>query len=218
MSQPHDRSEVLARLREQIEQLESSDEPRRGMHDDPSQYSATDGVAPWAPVGEDQAQRARQILLRTLSATPKTRKQLADKLASQEIPADVAEKVLDRFEEVQLIDDAAFARSWVESRQRSKGLAKTALARELHDKGIVGETAEQALELIDDDQQYQRGVELVERKLARKSVPGTTIAEDRRERDKLVRRMVGMLGRKGYAPSMAFSIVKRVLEEKETDS
>ena len=40
-----------------------------------------------------------------------------------------------------LVDDEAFARSWVESRQRSRGLARRALAQELRRKGVDDETA-----------------------------------------------------------------------------
>ena len=52
---------------------------------------------------------ARTILLRRLAAAPRTRAQLAADLAARDVPGDAAERVLDRFTEVGLIDDAAFA-------------------------------------------------------------------------------------------------------------
>lgn len=70
-----------------------------------------------------------------LTGTPRTRKQLADALRKREIPDETAEEVLSRFEDVGLIDDAAFADAWVESRHRGRGLARRALVRELHTKG-----------------------------------------------------------------------------------
>src|SRR5262249_14409847 len=84
----------------------------------------------------DPAERARAICLRLLSGTPRTRKQLADALRKREIPDEVAEEVLSRFEEVGLIDDSAFAEAWVESRHHGRGLARRALARELRTKGV----------------------------------------------------------------------------------
>ena len=79
---------------------------------------------------------ARRILLRRLTDQPRSRAELAEALAKRRVPVDVATQLLDRFTEVGLIDDEAFARAWVESRMRGKGLARRALALELHRKGI----------------------------------------------------------------------------------
>ena len=56
---------------------------------------------------------ARTILLDQLTGRARSRKELADKLAAKDVPDEVATRLLDRFEEVGLVDDAAFARSWV---------------------------------------------------------------------------------------------------------
>lgn len=161
-------------------------------------------------------QQTRNIVLRQLAAAPKTRHQLAEKLASKEIPADIIETVLDRFEEVQLIDDAAFAEMWVRSRHRSRGLARTAIQRELSQKGVERGAAEEALEQISDEDEWDAAVELVEKKTRRVQIPETSSQEDRAKRDKLVRRLVGMLARRGYKPSLAFSVVDTVLKERQS--
>jgi regulatory protein len=75
----------------------------------------------------DPEQVARTIVLRRLSATPRTRRELHDDLRRRGIPDDVSERVLDRFVEVGLIDDAQFARQWAECRQRTKGSARSVL-------------------------------------------------------------------------------------------
>jgi len=142
---------------------------------------------------------------------PRSRLQLSRKLAERNVPEDVAEAVLDRFEEVQLIDDAEFARMWVRSRSQSKKLAKGALRRELSDKGIELEDAEEALSQLSDQDEELAARELVQRKLR----PGVDLA-DRAERDKYTRRLASMLARKGYAPSQAFRIVGEVLAEAGT--
>ncbi len=88
------------------------------------------GSEPPADVNGPQAdpeQVARTILLRRLEAAPRTRSQLAATLRERAVPADVAQRVLDRFEEVGLIDDALFARMWVESRQSARQLSARAL-------------------------------------------------------------------------------------------
>lgn len=166
----------------------------------------------------DLNQKARNIVLRQLSAAPKTRHQLAEKLVEREIPHSVIEEVLDRFEEVELIDDAAFADSWVRSRHRSKGLARRALGMELRKRGVADHDAEVALEQLSDDDEWSKAHELVTRKIARASIPSSTDPDQRKQRDRMVRRLVGMLSRKGYSPGMAFSVVTDVLDADDLDS
>jgi regulatory protein len=149
---------------------------------------------------------ARAIVLRQLTASAKSRKQLEDKLADRNVPEDVAREVLDRFEEVRLVDDAQYAELYVRSRASSRKLSRSALRRELAARGVTGEVAEEALEQRTDDDERADAAELVRRKL-----PAGTDLSDRTERDRAVRRLVGMLGRKGYAPGLALSIVQEEL-------
>ncbi|MDJ0459356.1 regulatory protein RecX [Arthrobacter sp. NQ7] len=149
------------------------------------------------------------MVYRQLTASPKSRLQLARKLAERNIPEHVAETVLDKFQEVRLIDDAEFADMWVRSRSQSRKLAKGALRRELADKGIDQQTAASALEQLSDADEEAAARTLVERKLR----PGTDLS-DQAERDKTVRRLASMLARKGYQPSQAFRIVNEVLESR----
>lgn len=145
-------------------------------------------------------------MLRQLTSSAKSRLQLSRKLAERNIPEDVAEAVLDRFQEVRLIDDAEFADMWVRSRSQSRKLAKGALRRELAEKGIDADTAAIALEQLSDEDEEQAARLLVERKLR----PGVDLS-GRAERDKATRRLASMLARKGYQPSQAFRIVGEVL-------
>lgn len=155
----------------------------------------------------DPASVARAIVLRQLTTSAKSRLQLSRKLAERNIPEDVAEAVLDRFQEVRLIDDAEFADMWVRSRSQSRKLAKGALRRELADKGIDGDTAAAALAQLSDADEEAAARQLVERKLR----AGTDLS-DRASRDRTTRRLASMLARKGYQPAKAFTIVAEVLE------
>lgn len=155
----------------------------------------------------DPHEVARSIVLRQLTAAPKSRLQLERKLAERDVPPDVATTVLDRFEEVQLIDDAEFARTWVRSRAHTKGLAGRALERELADKGITGDIAAEALSQLSASDELAAARSLVQRKL-RSGVDYS----DQGVRDKHVRRLVGMLARKGYSPSLAFQVVNEAID------
>ncbi|MFF4036435.1 recombination regulator RecX [Streptomyces sp. NPDC001816] len=157
----------------------------------------------------DPAERARAICLRLLTGTPRTRKQLADALRKREIPEDVAEEVLSRFEEVGLIDDSAFADAWVESRHHGRGLARRALAQELRTKGVDSALIDEAVGQLDSEQEEATARELVSRKL--RATRGL-------DRDKRLRRLAGMLARKGYPEGMALRVVRQALEEEGEDT
>ncbi|MFF3176364.1 recombination regulator RecX [Streptomyces sp. NPDC057900] len=157
----------------------------------------------------DPVEQARNICLRLLTGTPRTRKQLADALRKREIPDEAAEEVLSRFEDVGLIDDAAFADAWVESRHHGRGLARRALVRELRTKGVDATVIDEAVGRLDPDQEEATARELVARKL--RSTRGL-------DRDKRLRRLAGMLARKGYGEGMALRVVRRALEEEGEDT
>lgn len=178
---------------------EPPDRPDRGA---PSSSRAEQGT----PLGPEE--QARAICLRLLTGTPRTRKQLADALRTRGIPDEAAQEVLSRFEDVGLIDDAAFADAWVESRHHSRGLARRALARELRTKGVDSTVIADAVGQLDADQEEQTARELVERKLR------TTRGLDREKR---LRRLAGMLARKGYPEGLALRVVRRALEEEGED-
>ncbi len=145
---------------------------------------------------------ARTILLDQLTGRARSRHELRDKLAARAVPDEVAVRVLDRFEEVGLVDDVAFARAWVASRQAGKGLARRALAQELRRKGVADEVAREALEEVDPETEAAAARLLVRKKLRTLSQVDITTA---------TRRLVGMLGRKGYGPGLALAVVREEL-------
>lgn len=161
---------------------------------------------------QDPAQRealARDLIYRALAMRDHSRAELRNKLARRGFDEEVAERMLDKFVAAGLIDDAAFAQRWVQSRHQFSGRGRRALAQELRTKGVGEEEASAALDTVSREDERQRAADLVERKLARVEVP-----EDRGERDKLTQRLVGMLGRRGYHPSLALSVVRDAIREK----
>jgi regulatory protein len=146
---------------------------------------------------------ARAICLRALTGTAKTRKQLADLLAKRGVPEEAATAVLERFTEVGLIDDAAFARAWVSSRQAGRGLARRALRAELQNKGVDRDVAAAALEEVDPQDEWDGARRLVARRLP---------SMQRLDRQTAERRLVGMLARKGYGGGLAGYVVREALD------
>ncbi|WP_336052891.1 recombination regulator RecX [Streptomyces sp. CA2R101] len=180
---------------------------RRGRHGRESSGGPDASRAGSGPPRTPEEQ-ARAICLRLLTGSPRTRKQLGDALHQRGIPEEAAEEVLSRFEDVGLIDDAAFADAWVESRHHGRGLARRALARELRTKGVDSALIDVAVGRLDSEQEEATARELVDRKL--RSTRGL-------DREKRLRRLAGMLARKGYPEGLALRVVRQALEEEGED-
>ncbi|MFW6692091.1 recombination regulator RecX [Streptomyces sp. MAR4 CNX-425] len=154
-------------------------------------------------------ERARAICLRLLTGSPRTRRQLADALAKRDVDAEVAAAVLDRLEGAGLIDDAAFAGAWVESRHHGRGLARRALARELRTRGVAAAVVDEAVGRLDADTEEETARELVARKL--RATRGL-------DRDRRIRRLAGVLARRGYGEGLALRVVREALEAEGEDT
>jgi regulatory protein len=152
---------------------------------------------------------ARTILLQRLTRSPATRSQLADLLARRGVPADAAERVLDRFCEVGLIDDGRFALDWVESRHAGRGLARRALAHELRNKGVSPEQIEDALSDLEPDVERATARRLATRRLG--SLQGLPADVQRR-------RLAGYLARKGYPAGLVYDVISEAIAAEVADS
>jgi regulatory protein len=161
----------------------------------------TGDTAPAPP--EDQAALARQACLRLLTLAPRTRTQLAAALKKRGIPDEVAEEVLGRFSDVGLIDDAAFARAWVESRHHARGLSTRALSAELRRRGVDDDEIRAAVDELGPDAEVETARLLVAKKLT------ATRGLSPQAR---TRRLAGVLARKGYPPGLAFRVIREALE------
>ena len=174
--------------------------PRTGESNDGQSREAGE---PREADARDPEAAARGIVLRQLTRGPRTRAQLAATLARRGIPEDAAGRVLDRFTDVGLVDDEAFAEAWVETRHAGRGLARRALAHELRTRGVGDETVDAALDTLPGSQEVETARALVRQRLR------ATRGADREAR---VRRVAGLLARKGYSGGLAFRLIREELE------
>ncbi|UTT65048.1 recombination regulator RecX [Janibacter sp. CX7] len=171
--------------------------------------SAIESVPPPDPQGPqadpeaDEHAVARAVVLRQLTGAPKSRKQLQDALTRKGCPPDVASEVLDRFEEVGLVDDEAYAQALVRSQQAGRGLARRALSHELRKRGVDEELAASVLEDVDPEAERARAHELVAKKL--RTMHGL-------DRATQTRRLAGLLARKGYGHDVARVVITEALD------
>ncbi len=189
------------------------DRPRRGSE---SLGSAPQGPAravvapaqPDDPAGDggdppgDPESVARSICLRLLASRARSRSDLAGALRRRGVPDGAAERVLDRFVEVGLIDDAAYAAAFVSTKHRDRGLGRSALRGELRRKGIDPLVAEAAVGAVGEDAERRRAAALIAKKLDSAMFAGLPAAR---------RRLLGLLARRGYSASLAADTVNEAL-------
>lgn len=188
-----DRAEKLARLRQALEEYDSGQ--GNGLFDHEAE--------------EAKAQvRKRALLL--LDHRARSRHELKSRLLDLEFEPRVIEDVLDDLQASHLIDDQQFAREWVRQRHHRRGKSSRVLDRELSQKGVDAVTRAAALEQIDPADEQAMAYQLAEKKA--RSIK--TLPADRKERDKQLRRILGVLARRGFPESMAFPVAREVLENR----
>ena len=188
--------------------------PTRGFQKGSASSQAEGAVTSWkqkvraarAAEETDPYTRAKTIVYNQLAYSAKTRGQLRKKLQAEGFDTELIEPLLDKFEAAKLIDDAEYAQSFVAQKSRTKKLSRAALRRELAERGVRGEEAENALAQRTDEQEREDAAELVRKKLR----PGMDLS-DRAEKDRVTRRLLGMLARRGYSSSVSMSVIREEL-------
>ena len=188
--------------------------PTRGFQKGSASSQAEGAVTSWkqkvraarAAEETDPYTRAKTIVYNQLAYSAKTRGQLRKKLQAEGFDAELIEPLLDKFEAAKLIDDAEYAQTFVAQKSRTKKLSRAALRRELAERGVHGEEAENALAQRTDEQEREDAAELVRKKLR----PGMDLS-DRTKKDRVTRRLLGMLARRGYSSSVSMSVIREEL-------
>jgi len=159
---------------------------------------------------EEAKAAVRKRALLFLDARARSRHELRGRLLDLEFEEAVVDDVLDDLAGVGLLDDAAFAHEWVRQRHARRGKSSRVLDRELQDKGVDSATRADALEQIDAADEEATARALAEKK--DRSV--RTVPADRAESDKALRRIVGVLARRGFAQGMSLRIARDALDER----
>lgn len=157
------------------------------------------------------AVRRRALLL--LDARARSRHELRARLVDLEFDEAVIDDVLDDLAGVGLLNDAVFAHEWVRQRHARRGKSARVLDRELRDKGVDAGTRADALEQIDPADE-----EAMARQLAAKKARSVKAAPaDRAAHDKELRRIVGVLARRGFNQGLSLRIAREALDDRVTE-
>jgi regulatory protein len=150
----------------------------------------------------ESADKAFQAALRFLEARPRSASEVRERLARKEFAPPAIDAALERLVQLELIDDAAFARLWVENRQASRPRGTSALREELRRKGVSADVAAHVLsdeELTGDEPARAMA-------LARTALRKYAGAADRAT---FTRRLGGYLQRRGFR----FDIIRPIVDQ-----
>ena len=204
------------------------------MTDDarPRRRDAPGHVRPRKPTpAERRAQRAEvedpaQVLeagARFLEARHRSVAEVRRKLVRLGYRADLVTDAIERLGALGYLDDDAFARAWVESRDRAKPRGEHALRRELGQKGVDRTLVDTVLDdrredavvaAADLDEPPVSADEAAAERLLAKKLPAIRREADPRRR---LQRAYGLLARNGFGPDVCSSVSKRLLAEADLE-
>jgi regulatory protein len=149
-------------------------------------------------LAEHEPRLARERALQLLGYRERSRTELLERLLVNGFPREVAESVVERFCEVELVDDSRFASAWIRTRV-SAGYGRRRIARELAEKGVDDHLIQSALDdEIHGDEAYR----------ARDSLRGRR-PRDAKDRERLIRRLVS----RGFELRVALEAVDTVEQD-----
>jgi regulatory protein len=150
---------------------------------------------------EGDTEQAYNRALDYLGYRPRSRREIDSYLQNRDVPQVQIEAVIGRLEHAGLLDDEAFARFWVENRERFRPRGRRALRYELRSKGVSEEIIERALESVDAPDSAYRSAGRKARQLSNL------------DRPTFYRKMIAFLSRRGFAYEVAREVTDRYWAE-----
>lgn len=153
--------------------------------------------------------KAKRYALDLLSYRMRSRHELAERLRQKGFDKDTVDELTDDLEDVGLIDDLEFAKSWIRTRMELNPRSFYAIGKELQKKGVKKETARQARdELKDEFDEKEIALSLGRKRLA--SLKGLAVKD-------LRRRLLGYLSRRGFTYEISKWVIEHLEDEKQND-
>lgn len=150
----------------------------------------------------DQLEFARNIALNLLEVRMRSTSELRQALARKNVPADIAEDLVERFTRVGLLNDAEFARAFVATREKVNRHGVVRIRQDLRAKGIDDELAQAVLAELDPDSQVEAARTFASKKMR-------SLA--RVDQATATRRLYGALARRGFPSSLVAQVVRETL-------
>lgn len=146
---------------------------------------------------EDEYHHVYRRAVKLIDHRPRSIAEVRQRMERQGVAADLIEKVIEQLTAIGLLDDAEFARLWVENRETFRPRSHRMLRYELRQKGLDEKTIAQALEQIDEEQSAHRLAHQRAHRLSRLDWPAFR------------QKLTGYLARRGYS----YEVARRAVRE-----
>ena len=153
---------------------------------------------------EDNKEIALQRAMRALDRRPRSESEIRRLLARHEVADDIVDEVILRLTRAGLVNDAKFAKLWVENRQEFRPRSRKALAFEMRQKGVARDAIDQALNEISDQDEEDLAYQAAARQS--RKYAGLDWLEYRQK-------MAGFLARRGFNYETSALAIQRTWQD-----
>ena len=154
---------------------------------------------------QDDREQAYNQALRYLGYRPRSQAEIERYLAGKRLDEAVIREVVERLTRAGLLDDADFARFWVENRQQFRPRGRMALRYELRVKGLDEQSISSALGDVDEEESAYHLARAQAQKKANLAP------------QELRRKLGQYLSRRGFSYSVIETVFRRIEAEQEED-
>ena len=119
-------------------------------------------------------------------------------------PEEIRRKIIDKLNQLKLINDEDFARQWIYSRNHSRPAGKALVKYELQKKGIAKEIINRLLA----EERTQTTEEILAEKLCQKRLVRLKNLSSKEKKEKLF----GLLSRRGFSSQTATEIIDKLIQ------
>ena len=156
-----------------------------------------------AIVGKNTGQSCYNSAVRFIGYRPRSEYEIRQRLLRHGYDSACAQKTLARLKEQGLVDDEAFARFWKDNRESFSPRGRRLTRLELKRKGLDGDTIEQVLREIDENDSAYRAALTRARRISPNDF------------NDFRRRLGGFLGRRGFGYDVIAATVEKLWKERE---
>jgi regulatory protein len=153
---------------------------------------------------EEALQQATNRVLNYLSFRPRSREEVHRYLRKKETPSELIDTVMQRLDDLGLINDQSFTEFWIESRERSHPKGAQALKNELRMKGVKRELVD---ELVNDQQDEERALRAGRKKAA------LLVRQSEMDFKTFRARLGSFLQRRGFSYEVCTRVVRTLWKE-----
>ncbi|MFD1040072.1 recombination regulator RecX [Virgibacillus byunsanensis] len=160
-------------------------------------------------IQKDTLHKSYTLAINYLSYRMRTKKEIYDYLTKKEVDEEHITKIMDKLHAENLIDDTQFAEAFVETRIHTSNKGPRLVKKELMEKGVTAQIADQAVEKYSFDLQFEKAQKWTSKKLQQQS---------KHSYKQLLQSLQATLMQKGFSQDVIKEVLADMKDEKDDDA